>query len=343
MAIKETELNEIKDYIKKSENPLIFFDDDHDGLASYLLFKRTFEKAHGVVVKSGMKDEEIYFRKIQEYNPDLVLVLDRGEISQELIDFVNIPLIWLDHHPVLDRKGVRYYNPRIHDKNDIRPTSYWAYKVVKKDLWIAMVGIIGDYHVPTDLVEDFEYKELFNNKTKIEEILYTSDFGKLVKIFNFILKGTTTDVNKNINMLCQIENPYELLKQETSKGRFLYKSYEKINKEYLKLLEKAEKSISKDGKLILFTYPDVKLSLTGPLCEELKFKHPDKLVIVAREKDDYMRTSLRCEDLVLPPILKKALDGLDGYGGGHDHAVGASINVKDFPTFIQNLKKLIHV
>ena len=124
MAIKENELEEIKKYIQKSENPLIFFDDDHDGLASFLLFKKEFEKSQGVIVKSGMKDNEIYFRKIQEFNPDLILILDRAEISQEVIDFANVPLIWLDHHPVLDRKGAKYYNPRIHDKEDNRPTSY---------------------------------------------------------------------------------------------------------------------------------------------------------------------------------------------------------------------------
>ena len=343
MAILENELKEIRNYIEKSENPLVFFDDDHDGLASYILIKKEYDKCQGIVVKSGMKDNEIYFRKIQEYNPDLILVLDRGEISQELIDSVNVPLIWIDHHPIMDRKGARYYNPRIHNPEDSRPVTYWAYQLVKKNLWIAMVGIIGDYYYPKELIENFEYKELLSNKTKIEEVLYLTDLGKLVKIFNFILKGTTTDVKKNINMLCKIENPYEILNQETQIGKSLYKSYEKINKEYLKLLNKAEKSISTKEKIVVFTYPDSKLSLSGPICEELKFKFPDKLVIVAREKDSYMRTSLRCEDLILPPLLKKALDGLDGYGGGHDHAVGASINTRDFPIFIQNLKKIIYV
>ena len=338
MAIEETELQEIRNYIEKSENPLIFFDDDHDGLSSFILFKKEFEKAHGVIVKSGIRDNEIYFRKIQEYTPDTILILDRAEISQELIDFVNVPLIWLDHHPVLDRKGAKYFNPRIHDKEDTRPTSYWAYKVIKKYLWIAMVGIIGDYYLPKDLIENFEYKELFNNKTDIEDILYNSDFGKLVKIFNFILKGTTTDVKKNINMLLKIENPYELLKQDTPRGKYLYNFYQKINKEFLKLLSKVEESSTND-KVLLFIYPDSKLSLSAAISSEIKYKFPDKLIIIAREKNNYMRISLRSNHVILPPLIKKALEGLDGYGGGHDHAVGANVNVNDFPKFVEYIKK----
>ena len=341
MTILDSELKEIRTYLEKAENPLVFFDDDHDGLSSYILIKKEFEKIHGTVIKGGTKDENIYFNKIQEYNPDLILILDRAEISQELIDSVNVPLIWLDHHPVLDRKGVKYYNPRIHDPEDTRATSYWAYKLTKKDLWIAMVGIIGDYHLPEDLIKDFEYKELFNNKTEHEDILYNSDFGKFVKIFNFILKGTTTEVKKNINLLCKIKTPYEILNQETPAGKSLFKSYEKINIEYEKLLNNGIKSAN-DNKLLLFTYPDSKVSLSAGISSELKYRFPDKLVIVAREKDDYMRTSLRCNNLILQPILKKALDGLDGYGGGHDHAVGAQINVKDFSKFIENIKKQIN-
>ncbi len=339
MSISEKEINEIRSYLEKSENPLVFYDDDHDGLASFILIKKEYDKCHGINVKSGMRDENIYFRKIQEYNPDTIFILDRAEISQELIDFVNVPLIWLDHHPVLDRTGVKYYNPRIHDKNDNRPTSYWAYKIVNKNLWIALVGIIGDYHIP-EFIEEFEYKELFDNKKEIEPILYDSRFGILVKVFNFILKGTTTDVKKNVNMLCKIDNPYEILNKETPKGKYLYNFYEKINKEYQRLLSQAEKNATTD-KIFLFVYPDSKLSMSAGISSELKYKFPDKLIIVARERNGYMRVSLRSKNIILPELVKKSLEDLDGYGGGHDYAVGAQINKDDFPKFIENIRKMI--
>ncbi len=54
-----------------------------------------------------------------------------------------------------------------------------------------------------------------------------------------------------------------------------------------------------------------------------------------------MRFSLRSTKTIINKILPKALNGLDGYGGGHEHACGGSVKKKDFTTFISNLKKLI--
>ena len=334
----EEELEKIKKYVEKSENPLIFFDDDHDGLISYILLKKNYDKCKGIIVKAGMKDETIYFRKIKEYSPDLILILDRAEISQELIDSVSVPIIWIDHHPLLDRKGVNYFNPRKYDSNDNRPTSFWCYNLVKNNLWVALVGIFGDYYLPVHLIENFEYSELLENKSNIEDILYTTKYGKLVKIFNFVLKGSTSEVRKNINMLCKLENPYELLDKKTPRGKYLYGFYEKINKTYKLLWEMAVKS-SKDKKLLLFLYPESKISLSGLLSSELAYKYPDKLIMVGREKDSQLRFSLRGKNFMLPPLFKKAIEGLEGYGGGHDHAVGGNISMKDFPEFIKRIKE----
>ena len=63
--ILEEELDEIRTYLVKAENPLVFFDDDHDGLSSFILLKKNYPKINGVIVKGGMKEEEIYHRKIE--------------------------------------------------------------------------------------------------------------------------------------------------------------------------------------------------------------------------------------------------------------------------------------
>ena len=39
--------------------------------------------------------------------------------------------------------------------------------------------------------------------------------------------------------------------------------------------------------------------------------------------------------------MEKALQGVQGYGGGHLHACGANIKVEDFDRFVDNIKKLI--
>ena len=52
-------LEEIKGYLEKSVNPLFFFDDDADGLCSFLLLYRYFKKGKYVPLKSSPALEEI--------------------------------------------------------------------------------------------------------------------------------------------------------------------------------------------------------------------------------------------------------------------------------------------
>ena len=44
---------------------------------------------------------------------------------------------------------------------------------------------------------------------------------------------------------------------------------------------------------------------------------------------------------VILSILKNALVGIEGYGGGHEYACGASVKKEDFERFIENIKSQI--
>ncbi|MBU2634042.1 MAG: hypothetical protein KJ674_02245 [Nanoarchaeota archaeon] len=335
-------LEQIKEYLDKAENPLIFFDDDPDGLCSYLLLKRYFKKGHGVVVKAAPKLGVSFLRKVEEYCPDLVVVLDKPDIEQEFVDKVNVPLIWIDHHPIIDLEGVKSFNPLFKDKNDNRPVTYWCYQIVKQDEWIAMAGIVGDFCLAT--VKEFseKYKDLFPKDIGDPgEILFNSKFGKLIRIFSFILKNRTSEVNKVINILTKIEDPYEILDQKTSQGKCVYNNYEKVNKIYHELLEKALKTKA-DGNLFVYTYASSKMSMTADLSNELFHRHPDKVVVVGRIKDDFVKLSLRSNKIKLPKLIQKALENLDGSGGGHDHACGTTVSKYDLYKFIDNLKTYIN-
>ncbi len=340
--IPESQLKEIKSFLDSSENPLIYYDDDPDGVCSYLLFKRYADKCRGNIIKSSPKLTEAYARKIEEEKPDFVFVLDKPIIEQEFIDKVHVPLIWIDHHAPVKMKGVHYYNPRIKDKNDQTPATYWCYKVVKKDLWIAGVGVISDWVIP-DFYEELKenYTDLFSNKSDDPgEIIFNTEFGKLCRIVTFLTKGKTSDVNKNINILAKIESPYELLNQETPRAKYLHKMYEKILKQYNQLLEKAVASKT-DDKILLFIYPSTKNSFTGELSNELIHRFPEKVVIVGREKDGNIRLSLRSSNILLPPILEKVFKEMPGYGGGHEYACGSNINKEDLNKFIKIIKREI--
>ena len=333
---KQTE--QIKDELDNCQNPIFFFDDDPDGLCAFLLLYRYKKEGHGFVVKTHPKLDVRSAPKIEQYDADKVFVLDVANLEQDFIDASKAPVIWIDHHGPFERTGMRYFNPRINDKNANIPTTYMCYKVVQQDLWIAMVGCIADYYMP-DFLNEFKkkYPDLLNGKKTVGDIYFSSKLGTLIKIFSFCLKGKTSEVVKSMKILTRIESPYEILNQETAKGKFIFKRYEKINKLYDSLLEDAVKAAGKE-KMLVFTYSEDKMSFTGDLANELLHKFPDKIIIVGRKKDDDVRMSLRSRNILIPPILEKSLAGLEGYGGGHEYACGANIKETDFKEFVKRIK-----
>jgi single-stranded DNA-specific DHH superfamily exonuclease len=338
--LTEKQINEIREELDNCKKPLFFFHDDPDGLCSFLLLYRYKMEGKGVIVKSVPKLDEKFIRKVDEYDPDKIFILDLAMVDQDFIDTVKRPVVWIDHHEPLERHNVKIFNPRIAKKSDNTPVTHTCYQVAKQDMWIAMCGCIGDWYIPPFL-NGFkkEYPKLIEIDTDDPgEILFNTKLGMLVRIISFVLKGKTSDVLKCIKIFTRIESPYEILNQETSKGRFIFKRYEKINANYEELLNKAIKNVSKD-KLLVFSYEENKMSFTGDLSNELLHRFPDKLIIIAREKEDEMRMSLRSKHKQLPPVLNKALEGVEGYGGGHEYACGACVKKKDFKKFTDALSK----
>ena len=116
-----------------------------------------------------------------------------------------------------------YMKNEIAKKDANIPTTYLCYKVVQQDLWIAMTGCIADYYMP-DFYDEFKkkYPDLLNGKTTIGDLYFDSKVGTLIKILSFCLKGKTGDVLKCMKILTRIKSPYEILNQETAKGKFIY-------------------------------------------------------------------------------------------------------------------------
>lgn len=339
--LTQKHIEEIRSKIEKSENPIFFYDDDPDGLCSFLLFMRKYQKGKGVCVKAGTKDPSIYLSKVEEYHPDAVFVFDKPFLPEEFIQKVHVPIIWIDHHPPQKIRKANYYNPLSHAPYDNRPTTYWSYQVTEEDLWIALIGIAADYEVPDkELLENNKYKDLLPQKLNPENILYESNLGKLVKIFNFATKGKTPEVKKAVSCLLKVKTPEEILKQTTEAGRMLYDHYEHVNKEYTTLLNKAL-STESTGEIFLFLYAEGKISLTSSLSNELMYRINKPVIIVGRLRGDIYRLSLRSKTLNIASMIKNALSTIDGFGGGHEHACGAMIKRKDLEKFIGLLRSQI--
>lgn len=342
MGLSKKQIQEFRKELDSSFKPLFFFDDDPDGLASFLLLYRYVREGHGIVVKATPDLREEFVRKVHEYMPDKVFILDKPDVAQDFIDRVNVKIIWLDHHYPVKRHGVKYFNPRVQQKSDYRPTAYWCYKVVEQDLWIAMVGMVGDWYLPRMRTRfQKEYPGLLPKNIKTPEgALYKSKIGHLARVFSFIMKGKTPEAMQAIKVLTRIKSPYEILDQTTSQGKFIYKRYRHIGKVYDELLAEAKAEGKKKGKMLVYTYTDNRMSFTGDLSNELLYLFPKKVIIVGREKSGEMKCSLRSSKVKVRLILQKALEGIEGYGGGHDNACGACIKKRDWDKFLENFEKI---
>jgi single-stranded DNA-specific DHH superfamily exonuclease len=343
MALTENQLNEIRHLFDSSARPVILFDDDADGLTSFLMIYKHIREGKGIPVKNAPELGPELAQKVNDFFPDLVIIVDVPIVNQEFIDKVKAKIVWIDHHPLVERKGIAYYNPRAQDHDDNSPTSYWVYKILKENLWIAMTGMVGDWFMPEqEIIDEFiaAYPNLLSPDIKKPEVaLHNSKLGELIRIISFNLKGKASDVIKSIKVLTRIKDPNEILEQKTPAGNFIYKKYDRLREKYDALMKSV--NIKPDDKLVLFSYSSPDYSFSAEISNELIYKHPEKIILVVWEYNGEYKCSLRSTKVNLPSLIEKALEGVNGYGGGHDHAAGACIKIADFKQFVENIRSQI--
>ena len=339
--LTKKQIKDIRNILQKSKTPFYFFDGDPDGLCSFLLLMRKYQKGDFECVLAPVSEEYPYITKSREIYSDLVVVLDRANLTQKAIDSFKTEVLWIDHHPPIKRQKVHYYNPRLNKINV--PTTYMAYQISQKDLWIAVVGTIADYYFPSFSKKFSEkYPDILpKNMQNIDKILFETKLGELIKIFSFNLHGSENAVRKNVEYFLSIKDPYEILNKESEAGEILYRNYEKMSKKYNRLLKKALREESND--FLLFTY-NSQTGFSSDLSLELLYRKNAKVVVVAKESknSDEISMSLRSREINLHECLNQAFKGLNGSGGGHEHACGANVKKKDFEPFINQLYELIH-
>lgn len=325
-------MKNVRKLIEEATRPLYLFDDDPDGLSAFLILYRITKNGKGIALKGSQLDERMT-DQVNMFSPDLVIVLDKAEVAQEFFDQVHARCIWIDHHEVKQPKGITYINPRIEGNN--YPTSYLAWKIANQDEWLAVVGIVSDWQIPQkDLLEKFNknYPEYKITEKNPEDALYKTEIGKLAKVFSFNLKGK--DIYASIKMLSRIQHPRELLEKEHSQAKLLMKKYEKQRKEYEQILAEAK---GNESPILLYTYNDNRNSYTTDISNELLFLHPDKLIIIGRNRGGSYKCSIRSKNFIIDKLIEETSHSCGGEGGGHEHACGAVIPEDRFEEFVQKI------
>lgn len=348
--ITEKQIEEVKKRLFMCENPIFLFDDDPDGLSSFLLLYRLINKGHGIVVKNQpVVTKDIYANKVERYNPDLIVILDKPMVEEEFIDNFDCPIIWIDHHGLQKpSKKVCYINPL--QNSESTPTTFQCWKIVEKerpqDIWLAMVGIVGDWYYPKELIKicNEKYSHLVDEKSKsAPELMFKSksNLGILIKVFHFNLKGKIKEVEKNFKILSRVQEPNEILMKTTPGGKLIMKNYEKIKIEYEKIKQNVL-DLKTDSFFLIAIISQDKYSFSSEMSNEIFYMNPDKLVIVGRSSSGFTKGSIRTnEKISLPEIINECLIGLEGYGGGHPQAAGFKIKDEDFEIFVEKFKEIV--
>lgn len=345
--LSQKQLAQICELLESSQNPLFFFDNDTDGLVSFLLLQRFLGRGKGIAIKSFPALSVAYSKKLYEHKPDCIFILDKPIVEEGFLQEAEkhgIKIIWIDHHKpdpeqlsLIERYEIFYFNPLLGTPATPEPVSYWCYKIVKQNEWLALLGCIGDWFLP-DWVIDFakKYPDLFpSEKISPANALYETKMGKLARILNFSLKDRTSEIVKMIKFLLAVQSPYELL-DETKP---IYRRFLEIDRKYQKLLEKAKEIALRTGKVLFFKYGG-ELSLSGDLANELYSLFPEKIIAIAYVKAGKVNISMRGK-INLRDLMPKFLENVSGSGGGHPHAVGATIKPDDLEKFVENVKKYV--
>lgn len=346
--LTKKQIREIKEHLNNAQNPVFFFDNDQDGLCSFLLLRRYIDRGKGVPIKSFPELTAEFFRKIHEFKSDYIFILDKPVVSEDFFaeaERHNLPVVWIDHHLADTKKipaFVNYYNPLFNRTKKSEPVTALCYQITEKkeDLWISVAGCISDKFFPK-FYSEFEkkYPDLTIRRKGKEknamDVYYKSQIGRVARIIGAGLKDRTTNVMNMIRFLIKAKSPYEVL-EENSKNRSLHHRFKQIESKYKKLFTKAV-SVGKGQKKMLFFQYGGDLSISADLANELSYIFPEKIIIVVYIKGVKANISMRGKKS--RKIFLEVIKDIEGArGGGHEDAIGGQINVDDIEKFRENLK-----
>jgi len=343
--LDKEEILKVREHLEKAQSLLFYFDNDQDGLCSYLLLRRFYNKGNGVPVKTSPLGME-YIRRIDEFYPDYVFILDQPTVSNEFFEAIrqkNIPIVWIDHHEV-DKDSlpdyVNYFNPLYSSKKSSEPVTKICYEITKRkeDLWISIAGCLSDKFFPKEYNEFSKlYPDLSLDSKDPFKLFYESGIGKLSRMIGMGLKDRTSLVMKMIRFLIQARTPYEVL-EEKSENINLHRRFNEINSKLQKLVNKAKSEITL-SKLLFFKYSG-DTSMSSDLSNKLSYEIPEKFIVVAFLRGSRVNISIRGKNA--KKTIKKAIKEFSlAKFGGHKDAVGAQMNEDELDKFKENIEKIL--
>jgi len=345
--LTEKQITEIREHLDKAQNPIFFFDNDADGLVSFLLLQRYFGRGRGVAIRGSSSLSKSFFRKVEELNADSIFLLDRSPIDDDFIkmaDEANLNIVCIDHHNAPKPNIKDYYNT-FYASGKVEPTSYLCQKITDKgeDEWLAAIGCVADGFVP-EFLESVKktYPELISVSRSSDDdfrysfdVRFNTDFGKIIHLLGYGLLDKTTNVVSMMKFLMKAKGPHDIL-EENSKTKTFQDRFNFIDKKVKTIVKKAESQLGFEDKILFFTYGG-DMSVSQYVSDELVYKHPGLTLIVGFIRGNSAKFSLRGPVDVRQLTLDSIKDLEGASGGGHEYSSGAQITTEQLPKFKENI------
>jgi single-stranded DNA-specific DHH superfamily exonuclease len=335
--------------LKPSDSVVIIFNNDADGICSCTLISLFLDNYIKIekkpfIIPQPMPMDRNLIQRIQTTLPTKLIFLDlAADQQQNMLNRMSgiSDILIIDHHQVtknMNSRTITHCNPRFRNSKIYQSTSYLTYKLCSEltdmsdYLWVAAIGIVADYN----LDDSADLVEAIKKKYKIAD-LKDSLISKISEMISAARATRALSNEEIVNIIENTKNP-DAFPEANDK---LIDSYKKIETEIMAIMVDTEKSSEKIGKIIFYNMKS-KFNLRPEISTRLSEKYPDKLIIVYETVGNKVKLSARNQkNIDVGKILEKAAGKMDASAGGHDKAAGATLGVKDWEEFKENLTSLL--
>ncbi|MBL7206585.1 MAG: DHH family phosphoesterase [Candidatus Aenigmarchaeota archaeon] len=337
------DLERFKEFMNVEGKKVLAYHKDLDGVTASAILLKYFPNFE-TLSRKGPKTDDAFIKTMVKKDPLLIVFLDlpmdqeKDAIKKLEARLPSCRFIIIDHHIIendMNSKNILHINPRFKLKEAYIPASYIMYRLffslnksglslgnrtfddIKKYIWIALLGVIGDhaYDNCKDLMlESEEYSE--SNLREIANMLSSAT----TKFKDY--KGITTVLSKLLDAkdLKDIESDKTL--KEWSND---------VDKEFKKVIEMFETKKEDQGKVIIYELK-TEYGLSAMVSGYLSERYPDRVILIYKGANGMWKISLRYQkgDINLGETVKSCLSEGDS-GGGHEKAAGGLIkDIEDF-------------